>query len=195
MPYHYTFPTLFDNALQINISKLKEWGFLNLNQIMYETLWWGTNGERTASISVMGNTVSEDPFFEFKYTSKGKPRKYLVALDPMRSNLGKGTIWYFLCPATNKRCRKLYLINGYFLHREAFKGAMYESQTYSKTYRSLHKALGAYFKLDSLCSQLYNKHFKKSYLGKPTKRFLKLSGQIQTLERISIEEIEQLILN
>jgi len=39
---------------------------------------------------------------------------------------GKGVIWHFLCPATRKRCRKLYLVDTYFLHREAFNGCFYE---------------------------------------------------------------------
>jgi len=47
---------------------------------------------------------------------------------------------------------------------------MYESQIQSKKYRQLDKTLGAYFRTDDLYSQLYQKHFKKTYAGKPTKR-------------------------
>ncbi len=107
----------------------------------------------------------------------------------MPSNLGKGLIWYFLCPETNKRCRKLYSIGGYFLHREAFKGCMYESQTQSKKYRQLDKTLGAYFRTDDLYSQLYQKHFKKTYAGKPTKKYLKLIKQIERQKELLIQQL------
>ena len=56
-------------------------------------------------------------------------------------------------------CGKLYSIGCYFLHREAINCCMQETQTQSKKYRQLDKALGAYFRTDDLYSQLYQKHF------------------------------------
>jgi hypothetical protein len=93
-------------------------------------------------------------------------------------------IWYFLCPETNKQCRILYSIGGYFLHREAFNGCMYESQTKGKSYRNFDKTFGVYFKLDQLYEQIFSKHFKKVYAGKPTKRYLRIMEQIQRLESV-----------
>ena len=119
---------------------------------------------------------------------------YKVHLVSVPSNLGKGIVWYFLCPETNKRCRKLYSIGGYFLHREAFKGCMYESQIQSKKYRQLDKTLGAYFRTDELYSQLYKKHLKKTYAGKPTKRYLRILEGIQRAENIYYEKIENYLL-
>ena len=113
----------------------------------------------------------------------------------MPSNLGKGIIWYFLCPETSKRCRKLYLIGGYFLHREAFKSCMYESQTQSKKYRELEKTLGAYFRTDDLYNELYKKHFKKSYAGKPTKKYLRILDSLEKADEITPNEIENLLLS
>ena len=59
---------------------------------------------------------------------------------------------------------------------------MYESQTQSKKYRQLDKSVGAYLKADELYSQLYQKHFKKTYAGKPTKKYLRIIEQIQKTE-------------
>ena len=70
---------------------------------------------------------------------------------------------------------------------------MYESQIQSKKYRQLDKTFGAFFKTDDLYNQLYKKHFKKTYAGKPTKRYLKIMEQIEKAERISYNEIERLI--
>ena len=187
MPKPYTFPTLYDEALQISISKIKELEYLNPEQIKSGTLNWSRNGNQTGSISIQVNTNGEQPYIELDYKYKDEPRNYKVRLVSMPSNLGKGLIWYFLCPQTNKRCRKLYSIGGYFLHREAFKGCMYETQTQSKKYRQLDKTLGAYFKLDELHEQLYKKHFKKTYKGKPTKNHSKLVESIQKLENDSFK--------
>jgi hypothetical protein len=195
MPKFPTFPTLYDEVLQISITKLKEWSYLNPEQIKSGTITWSRNGNPTGSISIQVNTHSEQPYIELDYKYRDEPRNYKVRLVSIPSNLGKGLIWYFLCPQTKKRCRKLYSIGGYFLHREAFKGCMYETQTQSKKYRQLDKTLGAYFKSDNLYSELYKKNFKKTYAGKPTKRYLRIMEQIQKAESIPYHEIERAMLS
>ena len=194
MPKPHTFPTLYNEALQISISKLKEWKYLNSEQIKSGTVTWSTNGIQTGSISIRVNIYNEQPYIELKYRYRDEPLNYKVRLVSISSNLGKGLIWYFLCPQTNKRCRKLYSIGGYFLHREAFNGCMYETQTQSKKYRQLDKTLGAYFRTDDLYSQLHQKHFKKTYAGKPTKRYLRIMDKIRQAETITFNEVESLLL-
>lgn len=194
MPKFPTFPTLFDEALQIDISKLKEWGYLNPEQIRSGTLIWSRNGNKTGSISINVNTTKEQPFIELDYKYKNEPRKYKIDLVSVPSNLGKGEVWFFLCPQTYKRCRKLYSIGGYFLHREAFSGCRYESQTHSKKWRQIEKIYGCYFDIDKNYEKLFSKHFKRTYNGKPTKRYLKLMKEIKKAERFTASDIEQLIL-
>ena len=195
MPKPHTFPTLYNEALQISISKLKEWEYLNPEQIKSGTITWSRNGNQTGSISIKVNTHSEQPYIELDYKYRDEHRNYKVRLVSIPSNLGKGLIWYFLCPHTKKRCRKLYSIGGYFLHREAFNGCMYETQTQSKKYRQLDKTLGAYFEIDNLYEELYKKNFKKTYAGKPTKRYLRIMEQIQKAESIPYHEIERAMLS
>lgn len=196
MPKPHTFPTLYNEALQIHISKLKGWGYLDPEQIKSGTLNWSRNGNQRGSISIKVNTQNlSKPYIELDYKYRDEPRNYKVRLVSVPSNLGKGLIWYFLCPQTKKRCRKLYSIGGYFLHREAFNGCMYETQTQSKKYRQLDKTLGAYFKSDNLYSELYKKNFKKTYAGKPTKKYLRIMEQIQKAENIPYHEIERAMLS
>ena len=127
---------------------------------------------------------------DYKYGDE--PRNYKVSLVSIPSNLGKGVIWYFRCPQTNKRCRKLYSIGGYFFHREAFNGCMYDSQTRSKKWRLMEKVFGSCFDIDNHYEEIYSKHFKTHYNGKPTKRYLKLMRQINKAERLSVSEFESL---
>jgi len=195
MPKPYTLPTLYNEALQINISKLKGWGYLSPGQIKSGTITWNRNGNKTGSISITANTQSEQPYIELNYRYNNEPRKYKVYLTSTHSNLNLGEIWYFVCPQTKKRCRKLYSIGGYFLHREAFNGCMYKKQTQSKKFRQLDKILELYFRTDQLFKQLYKKHFKKQYAGKPTKRYLRIMEQIHKAESIPNHEIERVILS
>lgn len=194
MPKFHTFPTLYNEALQINISKLKDWGYLEPNKNKSGTLNWSCNGNPTGSISIEVNNQSEQPYIELDYKFRGDPRKYKVYFTSTPSNLNKGELWYFLCPQTKKRCRILYSIGGYFLHRDAFNGCMYESQTYSKKNRDLFKVLVPYYKIDNLYSELYKKNFKKTYAGKPTKKYLRILEQIEQADRITHHDIERMML-
>jgi hypothetical protein len=194
MPKPHTFPTLYNEALQIHISKLKEWNYLNLEQLKNGTITWSSNGEKIASISITVNCNCKEPYIELIYNSNNEPRRYKVRLISIPSNLDKGRIWYFLCPQTNKRCRKLYLVNGYFFHRNAFNGCMYACQTESKQWRRLKRTYDSLFEQDKFYEQMYSKHFKTHYKGKPTKRYIKLMKQISIAERISHEDIENLLI-
>jgi hypothetical protein len=192
MPKPYTFPTLYNEALQIHISKLKGWGYLDPEQIKSGTINWSRNGNPIGNISIKVNTQSEQPYIELDYKYRDEPRNYKVYLTSTPSNLNRGEIWYFLCPQTKKRCRKLYLIGGYFLHREAFNGCMYETQIKSKKQREIFKIIDHFSNLNNLYDEMYKKNFKKSYARKPTKKYLKLNGKIAKAESISILEFEKL---
>jgi hypothetical protein len=195
LPKPHTFPTLFNEVLQIHISKLKGWGYIQPKHIKSGTINWSNNGNSLGSILIKVNTQSEENYIELNYKHKDEIRNYKVYLTSTPSNLNKGEIWYFICPQTKKRCRKLYSIGGYFLHREAFNGCMYETQTQSKKYRQLDKTLGAYFNIDNYYSELYKKNFKKTYAGKPTKRYLRIMEQIHKGECVSYDEIERAMLS
>lgn len=194
MPKPHTFPTLYDDLKTVSISFLTKQGYLKPNQWQSGTITWSRNGIKTGSISIRVNTQSESPYLELDYKCNKAPINYRVQLISTPSNLGKGIVWYFVCPQTGKRCRKLYLADTYFYHRSAFKGCMYEKQIKSKKYRQLDKTLGAYFRTDQLFEQLHKKHFKKQYAGKPTKKYLKLTQQIQSAQRMPYYEIERALI-
>ena len=179
MPKPSVFPILINDLKSISVSFLREHGYLKLNQFRSGTITWSSNGNRTSSVSIRVNTEAENSYLELDYKCNEVPIKYRVQLISYRSNLGKGVVWFFICPHTSKRCRKLYLVNTYFYHRLAFKGCMYEKQIQSKKTRELDKTLGAYFRSDQLFEQLNKKHFKKHYRGKLTKRLIRIT-KLQT---------------
>jgi hypothetical protein len=190
-----TFNTTFDSCTQLRMKTITQDRHLD-KEFNFAVYNWSMNGRVTASVSIiisrpeMGNTAK----MTLEYYATNEKRKYSIQLVSLPSNLGKGRVWYFVCPVTFKRCRILYRIdsNGYFLHRLAYQGMVYESQTQSKYYRYLEQTLGRVFKSDRLAQQLYSKGFRKFYNGKPTKRYKRIMGQM--LNNAEALEIERSIL-
>lgn len=56
----------------------------------------------------------------FYWDHKGEHRKVTISLCSEPSNLGKGRVWYFLCPYTGHKCRKLFLDGKVIASRYAF---------------------------------------------------------------------------
>ena len=194
MPKPATYPTLFDDCKTVSITSLKKWGYLSPNQYKSGVITWSRNGNKTASISITVNTTPENSYINLNYTCNGNTIDYNVYLVSLPANIGKGTIYYFVCPRTGKRCRKLYLADTYFYHRSAFKGCMYEKQTYSHKWRSTDKLCEMAFGGEKANEQIYQKHFKKYYSGKSTKRYLKLWKRVMKSSKITHEQIERMFI-
>ena len=95
-------------------------------------------------------------------------RKYLILLIAKPSNLGVGKLWFFVCPFTRKKARKLYLQNGIFRSRTAVRNGFYEQQIRSRKDRSMFSFLEIAWSEENE----WKKWGKKTYRGKPTKAYL-----------------------
>lgn len=135
MGRYSTSPHLYDECLQLSTTMLKEYGYLNENQLHSGVISW-TSIHSISKITIRVNTFKN--IVTLDYSVRGAPKKYDIKLVTMNSNIGDGKIWFFICPFTNKRCRKLYLGSEYFAHRTAYTG-MYSGQTESKWYRKMSK--------------------------------------------------------
>lgn len=180
MPKPYTSYTFFDEVKSLSVADLKKGGYLQLNQWQEGTVTWHCRNIQTGNIRITVNTVAPEPYVELNYFFKGKPIQYTIRLVTVPSNLGKGIIWYFLCPITHKRCRILYSMGELFLHRHACKGYLYEVQAYPKAHRKLFCNLRKLFTLKKQYPQLFKKYSKRIYAGKPTKRFKHLTQNLRT---------------
>lgn len=187
-----THPTLFDSVLQMNITKLKEWGYLKPNHFGKYHLIWNRRGNEIGRISIVIKITDDNAYVKVDYLHNQKPITYKIELVSKPSNLGKGIMWFFRCPKTKKLCRKLYCIDGYFLHREAFKGCFYETQTQSKQLRETEKLFKIAFGDDKAYDELYSKHFKKYYNGRPTKRYKRIIKKINDAENFPLEILQSI---
>jgi len=90
-----------------------------------------------------------------------------------------GVVWYFICPLTKKRCRKLYLVNGRYIHSSKIKRFYRIMKPMWFTERPINKILVLKQKQINAEKLIDQKYFKKHYAGKPTKRYLKCLKQIE----------------
>ena len=163
MPRPSTYPITYEDCKSIEIKILKKNNYLQSNQINKCIIRWYINEETTGRMQVIVNTLTVKPYIELIYTLNEEGIQYKVQLIKEKSNLGIGEIWYFICPFTYKRCRKLYLLNKYFSHRSRFKGVFYEKQLLSKSNRN---SLGIFKKIDQInnaIEETKSKHFRRYY--------------------------------
>ncbi|WP_165425780.1 hypothetical protein [Flavobacterium sp. XN-5] len=195
MGRYANYPTTVEDCLTLSIKKLKEWNYLNFLGTKSGTITWSRNGEKHSSISISVTNNSFEMYATLDYKCNGEPTKYKVEIIGKPSNLGKGEVFYFVCPITKKHCRKLYLHSGYFYHREAFKSLMYSKQIESKKNRDLFKIFEASQLSDEIYEERYKKYFKTHYKGKETKRFKRLNTKIQIAESFPLGTLESLLMS
>ncbi|MCX6214567.1 hypothetical protein [Spirosoma sp.] len=167
------FKNNFNDLLRFSLADLKRHGYL----IGWYSapLTWTRNGYKRGSINIGVNLDCLWPgnYVQLDYIVDGRSMSYRIELAQLPSNLGKGNVWYFVCPLTGEHCRTLYKVGDYFASRKAQKGTLYESQTYSKHYRWLDKTFGPELKLDGVYDEVYKRYAKKYYRGKPTPKMRK----------------------
>lgn len=166
-----TFPDCFDEVRQISICTLRDLGYMERSSKVGDIVW--TRGDRETGR--VGLTVDMSAgYIRLRYLVAGKLINYRVLLDSIPSNLGRGRVWYFVCPETGRRCRKLYFIGKYFLSRFAYPYAMYSKQTDAKGFRNVRAAIDVIQENDRRCAFLSQRYAKPYYNGKPTRRFQRL---------------------
>ncbi|MBC3795175.1 hypothetical protein FH603_5710 [Spirosoma sp. LMG 31447] len=163
-----TFRSNFNDLRKLTLANLKQLGYVVSRSRCSGSVRWTRNGETIGTISVTVDLLW-DNCVELEYTYNSEEQmKYKIELVQLPSNLGKGNVWYFVCPLTGKRCRTLYQVGRYFVSRKALQGALYESQTYSKQYRQIARVCGPYYKLREALEKLDKPYAKMFYRGKPT---------------------------
>lgn len=190
MGRHSNLPVLYNFCKSLSISELKKWKYLKPEKYQKGTITFRSFNYDTLEVLISVYTDPDNPFMELEYLINGTKLNYSIYFELVPSNLGKGLVWYFNCPLSGIRCRKLYLINGYFQHR-TYKKGYYQTQTLGTKDKYLVRQFDKLQKSNKAKSELYNKYFKTHYNGKPTKRYLKLLQDIEDGEGVS--EVELLL--
>lgn len=175
------YPPLFGQLQVIEIKNLIGWDCLNRFGWKSGTMTWRVWDNITAQVDYGVQYAPDEVFLQLSYTHNGEVRTYRILLEQQNSNLGKGVVWYFRCPTTGQRCRKLYLYNGWFMHRKAVPG-MYEAQTHSKRWRREKRVYDAVYDLRDVEAELYKPNSKQTYRGKTTRRFSRIEKKLIRME-------------
>jgi hypothetical protein len=179
-----THPPLFGELQTLEVKNLIGWGYLTQHGCKSGTFTWRIDGNVTAQVGGMVWYSPDEVYLQLSYRYKGETRTYRIPVEPQTGNLGKGVIWFFRCPNTCHRCRKLYLYDGWFVHRKAVPG-MYVAQTYSKRWRREKRVYDAVFDRAELEAELYKPNAKQVYRGKPTRRSTRFESKLIKAETIA----------
>lgn len=130
---------------------------------------WNTGASITVNLFL--NDLSATANLQYgKKDHEGNQQQinYNIPIISTPSNLGKGRIYYFVCPFSGKRCKVLYMGYGslYFKSREAYRHRIYYPSQLSSR---LDKHNDKYWSLERKLEGLRGKHPKTHYRGKPTK--------------------------
>lgn len=150
------------------------------NKLIVEGKKLGTTLEwnRGAKVNFISNMIADKKYIRLLYSVGGKDYDYKIYLDEVPSNLGIGTILYFLCPESGKRSRVLISAYGEpkFINREYYH-IKYGLRVYYRCQSASHndRDNARYWQLDGQIKAM-EKEFKKPYrkthyAGKPTKEY------------------------
>ena len=138
---------VLEDCLCLSLTACKKMGYFVPNADASGVIKWGTREKVAASIGFETNLRAE------------------ITLRYKQSNLKAGTgFYYFVCPVTGLSCRKLYLVNGRFVSRMAFR-PLYRQQ--AENYRN---PIIQYYEHARKCEDiLFNSHHRRrTYRGKQT---------------------------
>lgn len=183
-----SYPVLYDRLRVFSITSINHYLRNNLNH--KGVLYWTNKGEIVMNISY---TIDmEDLFIQLDYQSKKQEYSYRIKIVSVPSNIGKAKVWYFICPATGIRCRKLHFYNNYFVHRNAING-LYDQQTESKKMRTFGNLCRAIHRSDDIRKLTQKKGYTPFYKGKPTKAFKKICKVNRQAAKYNKDDVSRII--
>ena len=139
------------------------------------TLTWSSGA--CMSISLIKQVDQYRLTLNYTHTREGvkKEISYHIYIVSCPSNLGKGEVYYFLCPFKYQRCRVLYMGYGsqYFKSRSAYSHRLYYPCQMSSP---LDRHNDSYWRLERLLDKVDYKRLKSHYKGKETRTQKKLEA-------------------
>jgi hypothetical protein len=182
MPYRSQGIATAEGSKRIELSYLFKNKLIQKNQNIRCEYYWNNRGEKTGSIGIETMFNDSEKWIRLYYTisyNQGtkKDFDYKINLEPVKSNLGRGNVYYFECPETLNRCRILYKAYG----SEIFKSRGAYMRPVYYIYQALSKKsyyLQRHFDLNEKLKKLYyqKRYFKESYRGHITRAFQRVEN-------------------
>lgn len=163
-----------ESALRLDLGRVFRQRALRSGCTTAGGLHWMHGGEEIASIGYRASLGLEDGTLTLNYTSERDDDREAVTCTIRLVTLPRhygGHIWYFVCPYTRRRARKLYKWPGiaYFCHREAIRPRpTYASQRVSGLDRVTDRRWAIRRKLGDTMSDLFGEPFKPKWMRRHT---------------------------
>jgi hypothetical protein len=182
-----------DSSMRIELSYLFKNGYIVKGGARRGMINW-TDGRKISFESAYSN---DGAYLRIWYTLTNSMNEktdynYKIKLAELPSNLGRGSLVYFVCPVSGVYCRKLYMTYGseVFKARTAYRYRIYyQRQLDSK----LFKGFGSTKSYEEVIGKLTIKRNYNTYKGQKTKRAKKIEQLYAEWERF--ENYIEILLN
>jgi hypothetical protein len=192
MAYPYQGRTIIDETKRLSMSILIQLGYVKPGVKASGVLQWSENFKLNAMVGIKKG--DDFGYLRLNYVCNGGEVESYFDLVSRKSNLpNSALIWYFVCPSTEKLCRKIYFNGRVFVHQSAIDG-LYQSQTLSRKARQMDKLFGFLLGPNDIYQQLTKKHLKRYYKGEPTKKINYLLKWKRRIDQITPGDIERLVI-
>ncbi len=169
------------NSIQrLEISKLKAMGYFDFFKRGHGSHTQRMSWSDGSVIGIETHHTQDGSYLILNYnvidnrTGTKTAMNYKVQIEFKPSNLGKGSVLYFRCPVSKKRCRILYRAYGsqHFKAREAYQNRLYyTAQTSSKKYQIIDRFTNVRDKVEKIWES--KKRKQTTFRGKPTKQAIR----------------------
>ncbi len=174
MPKPYTAPLLINQEKTLTTGYLSKCGYFKTDCIATGSTGWTSNKSKDLDILITVIMQKENERVVLSYNDfNDSPVEQIIYLESKPSNLGKGLIWFFICPFTGTICRNLIFVNNRFMHRSNLVNAMYSIQAESKYWRKMFQLQPNIPTTQKILDEPNKKYYKKYYKGEITKRYKK----------------------
>jgi len=170
---------ILERCISLDVGKFRfDWSMPG--KILTGNSRWFHSDKETSSIGYRVHTDPAHPLLILLYSIDGQDVTQVVELAAVPSNLHRGQYWFFICPVSGRRCKKLHLIRGLFQHRTALPGVFYRQQVRAKWL--FGRYLDAYEGISEILEAAEQPYFREYYAGKPTRRTLRMLRKVEKLK-------------
>lgn len=176
----YTAPLLINQQKTLTTGFLSKSGYLKPNKQATGGTGWTSNRNKDLDIQITSIMEKDNERIILKYYAfNGQLIEQTIYLVGRLSNLGKGAVWFFICPFNDTICRNLIFVNNRFMHRSNLKNAMYSIQAESKRWRKIFQLMPNIPTCKAYLKEPEARYYKRYYNGKLTKRYKKYLITVQ----------------
>jgi hypothetical protein len=184
------------NRRESHIIRIDQLPSISISQFVEKGIIPAEPGYKKTSISLRNNHASYQ-FQIIVVTDSGYPHLEIwnvenpdlvqhISLTRMKSNLpcNPGYHYFFVCPETGRKCKRLHLHDDRFIHRLGIAGGTYTYLGLSLVSKIRYTQIRNQKKSRVLLLERSKPFFKSYYNGLPTKRELKVRDAVVAVKRL-----------